>query len=185
MKRLFIAIKINPNEVYNNIYSSFKQNFKTDKITWVDLNNTHLTLKFLGETDENKIKEVDAILANSIKNTCKFEININNIGIFGSKYEPRVLWLGIEKNLLLENLTTNIFNGLETIGFIKDRQNFVPHLTLGRIKNIIDKKAFQIHIDSFKNIEIQKIMISEFHLYESVLHKTGPEYTQLKSYTLK
>ncbi|NVO01490.1 MAG: RNA 2',3'-cyclic phosphodiesterase [Bacteroidetes bacterium] len=185
MKRLFIAIKINPNDAYKNIHTSFKQNFKSDNITWVNLDVTHLTLKFLGETQENKIEEIDQILNKITLNFNSFELNVNNIGIFGSKYEPRVIWLGIEKSEHLENLVKAIFDQLETIGFTKDRQNFVPHLTLGRIKNIADKKAFQNQIDLFKNKEIQKIKVTEFHLYESILHKTGPQYFGLKSYILR
>jgi 2'-5' RNA ligase len=74
---------------------------------------------------------------------------------------------------------------LEKEGFEYDRQNFVPHLTLGRIRNISDKELFQQVMDDFREAFFLEQKITNLYLYESVLTPAGPIYTQLYATDLK
>ena len=69
----------------------------------------------------------------------------------------------------------------EAIGWEHDRQNFVPHLTIGRIKDVPDKHLFQSIIDMHKKTWMQEIQVREFHLYESTLTREGPVYKVLET----
>jgi 2'-5' RNA ligase len=70
------------------------------------------------------------------------------------------------------------------LGYITDRQNFVPHLTAGRMNSIRDKQHFQEQLDAFKEVKLQTVSVKTFQLFESVLHKSGPVYTVLETFTL-
>lgn len=184
MKRLFAAIKLSPSEEFLDILESLKFDLFDDQIKWVDENKMHLTLKFFGDTDEGKIPLICEILKNAAKLTGQFEIDIQRTGIFGSKYEPRVIWFGIEKSEELQALYFNITENLQKIGYIPDRQNFVPHLTIGRIKKIADKNFFQKVIDRHKEKFIQTEWVDEFFLIESILKREGPVYQLLETFEL-
>jgi 2'-5' RNA ligase len=73
---------------------------------------------------------------------------------------------------------------LVSIGYEPDRQNLVPHLTLGRIKEITDKKNFQSVVDTFRDLSSGEMPVREFVLYESILKKEGPIYIPLKRFEL-
>jgi 2'-5' RNA ligase len=80
---------------------------------------------------------------------------------------------------------TLIRDRLEEIGYDADRQNLVPHLTLGRIKSLKDKQLFQKIIDEHRQISSQKIDIDRILLFESILKKEGPVYQALQTFQLK
>ena len=185
MKRIFAAIKINPVDQFVQIYNDLKSACLHDKIKWVELYNIHITLKFFGETEKGKIDGIKNLLTKISKNHTSFSLNIKDVGIFGSSYKPRVIWFDIEKNESLINLANDVLDQVRSIGFKSDRQNFVPHLTIGRIKYIDDKKRFQEVINKYRSIEIQEQKVDQFYLIESILTPNGPEYKILQSFHLQ
>ena len=184
MKRIFAAIKIHPTDLFLDVYNDLKSSLEREKIKWVEQNNLHLTLKFFGETDENKVIEINSVLASVSSKHRSLRLKLHNVGIFGSSYNPRVIWIGIEKNSELEKLADDLLEKLAKIGFEKDRQNFVPHLTIGRIKTIENKKQFQEIIGKYKSVELHEEEVNGFSLYESILKPAGPEYKILETYPL-
>ena len=185
MKRLFIAIKIEPDQSFIKIYQELISRLNYENLRFIEPDKLHLTLRFLGETDENKIPDIDRMMKKSAEASKAFTLNINNTGIFGSSYNPRVVWFGIDHNEFLAHLHTRIELDLTKVGFFSDRQNFVPHLTLTRIKQLKDPKLFQKIISEFRDVEIMKQDVKTFTLIESILKKEGPIYQTLHSYTLQ
>lgn len=181
MKRLFAAIKIHPSATYTNLLNDLSALLCHERIKWVEPGNMHLTLKFFGETAENKIPDISHAIQAAATRSQPFTIGIANTGIFGSRYDPKVIWFGINRNEELLRLAENIFSELETRGWTRDRQNFVPHLTIGRIKEIKDKKLFQQVISKYNSIEIQQENVTEVILYESILTREGPIYVKVFS----
>ncbi len=184
MKRLFTAIKVTPSEEFLGIYFRLKKSLHQDKIKWVDIDNIHITLKFFGETPVEKINDICDALENSVYDHEPFELSLRDVGIFGSSYKPRVIWLGIDESEELQGLAMDMKHELQLIGYEPDRQNFVPHLTIARIKYIENKKFFQKVIDENKSGFIQKIPVEEIVLFESILHRTGPEYVVVERFIL-
>ena len=164
MKRLFIAIKIEPDERFLQIYNHLNSSLKYE------------SLRFF---------EIDKILSEVTDKVNAFSLNINRVGVFGSSYNPRVLWMGIDKDEPLILLHKSIERNLSRIGFYPDRQNFVPHLTLTRIKQLKDLKLFQKIISPYKDVEIMSQPITSFTLYESILKPQGPTYIALNQFQLK
>ena len=176
MKRLFAAIKIHPSASYISLFNEISSSLHHERIKWVEPKNTHLTLKFFGETDETKILSIQLAIETAVTQSKQFTLKIANTGIFGSRYDPKVVWFGIELNAELENLVRNIFTELAKCGWEADRQNFVPHLTIGRIKELKDKPLFHKIISKYNTVEIQEEKVTEITLYESILRPEGPLY---------
>jgi 2'-5' RNA ligase len=185
MKRLFAAIKINPDDAFLNHFSEIQKSLQHERIKWVEDYNIHITLKFFGETEEAKISEISRVLNEVAFSTSVFSLTLHNLGIFGSSYDPRIVWVGIEPYANLESPIKLIRDKLEVIGYNPDRQNLVPHLTLGRIKFLRDKRLFQQIIDQNKNIISQEITVDRIILFESILKKEGPVYLALQTFQLR
>ena len=184
MKRLFAAVKVHPSKEFLETYNSLKSGLKFCHITWVKPESIHITLKFFGETEEKRIPEISRVLREVAARHKPFASELINVGIFGSSYAPKVIWFGIENAEPLKQLGADVLQSLEPIGWEVDRQNFVPHLTIGRIKEIPDKQLFQKIIDVHKKTRMQEIDVREFHLYESILNREGPVYKVLETYVL-
>jgi RNA 2',3'-cyclic 3'-phosphodiesterase len=184
MKRLFTAIRIQPDKAFLDQLHSLQQQLRHERIKWVEERNIHITLKFFGETEEGKIPALIDIQQKIAEKVCPFFFSLQNLGIFGSKYDPRVVWVGIEPYKELVGLMELFREELRKAGYEPDRQNLVPHLTIGRIKEIRDKELFHRSIGEFKNISSEKIAAKDFHLYESILRREGPEYRVIKTFPL-
>ena len=183
MKRLFAALKIHPNVEFLDEYRKLKHELQHEQIKWVEDNNIHVTLKFFGETDGGKIPEISSVLRKRASASSFIDLQLSGLGIFGSSYSPKVIWAGIEPYAELSKLMMNVHNDLKNIGFEPDRQNLIPHLTLGRIKLLRDKIIFNRTMNLFKNISSSPIRIGEMILFESILHRDGPKYTALEKFT--
>jgi len=168
--RLFIAIE--PPEEIKEYLSSIK--LPDFKGTAVKPSNIHLTLKFLGEVDEDKKNEIKKRL-NKIKLE-PINCTTSNIGYFPSEDYIKVIWIGLEPKGKLTNLQQEIDNQLKDL-FPKDK-NFHPHLTLARVKFIEDKEKFKETIKTLKT-EKHEFTITEFKLLKSTLTKEGPIYEEI------
>jgi RNA 2',3'-cyclic 3'-phosphodiesterase len=185
MKRLFAAVKIHPSSDFLITYRSLVAGLRFAQITWVKPESVHVTLKFFGETMENRIPEISRVLKEVALKHQPFVSEIVDVGIFGSSYNPKVLWFGIEKAEPFKELGADVLKSVEAIGWEHERQNFVPHITIGRIKNIEDKHLFQSVIDLHKKTWMQQVQVNEFHLFESNLTRQGPIYRVLETFKLK
>ncbi|HLN53601.1 MAG TPA: RNA 2',3'-cyclic phosphodiesterase [Lentimicrobium sp.] len=182
--RLFAAIHIVPDDNFLMTYEGLKQALDYNIIKWVDPNNIHITLRFFGDTNPDEIPVISQALSKASKNIRPFTLTLEKTGIFGSKYDPKVIWFGIHENSPLQQLHSHITDCLADVEYFADRQNFVPHITVGRIKEIKDKRFFQAIIDRFANVSLLARNITEFSLYKSELKKEGPIHTVLETFKL-
>ncbi len=184
-KRLFSAIKIQPSDEILNIYHQLRSALGHDRITWVEAGNLHLTLKFFGETPISNIPAIEQCLQKAVQGISAFDIRIRKTGVFGSSYDPRVIWFAIESAGELQQMFRSVNDQLARVHVFPDRQNFVPHLTIGRIKQIADKRLFQETISGFQDSEMGSQKIMELVLFESILQRTGPTYNALRKFRLE
>jgi 2'-5' RNA ligase len=185
MKRLFAAIKIQSDKAFLSQFHEIQNRLQHERIKWVEEYNIHITLKFFGETEEEKIPEIIRMLGDLSADINVFSFSLQRLGVFGSSYDPRVVWVGIEPYTDLASLMNVIRSKMKVIGYEPDRQNLVPHLTLGRIKFLKDKKLFQQIIGQHKGISSQEINVDLFSLFESILKKEGPVYQTLQIFPLR
>jgi RNA 2',3'-cyclic 3'-phosphodiesterase len=184
VKRIFIAIKIEACEILLEVMSSFMTALKDESIKWIDPQNIHITLAFLGDTKEEKIAPLDSMLKEKCEGFGNFEIIIKGSGVFRNIYDPRVIWAGIERSEKLGQLNDHILNGLREIGIEIESRVFRPHLTLGRIRHLKSDLALKDLISRYSATGIQKVNVSDVILFESTLLRTGPVYTIIGKYSL-
>lgn len=185
MKRLFTAI---PMPLSDNVKSNIRlmqQSLKDERIRWIPPENMHLTLRFFGDTPGKRVPDIVQALRQAVTNQPSFTMVLNRTGVFGSKHNPRVIWLGFEENPEINQLKSSIMKSLEEIGMFEDRQNFVPHLTIARIKRLSDKVYFQKVIDTYKDRFYQEIFCDKLVLYESILEPAGARYKVIEDFSLK
>jgi len=136
----------------------------------------HLTLKFLGEVDENKIEKIKEKLA-EIKFK-PFECEINGIGNFGGNF-VKVVFVRITNSEKMVELQKQIDDKLAD--FFKKEKGFEPHLTIARVKFAENKKDY---IEALKKIKTEKQAkkVNSFELIKSTLMPKGPVYEVLGTY---
>ena len=172
--RVFIAVEISNKEILEKI-QTFQKNVKINaKPTRVD--QIHFTLQFLGEIDDTKCEQVRDLL-NKISFS-QFDVSLKNVGGFPNLKNPRVIWIGIEKDgaKKLTDLANEIGTKLTTIGFEKDKK-FKPHLTVFRVKKRIEN--ISSIMSDFETMKFGTESISKIKLKKSVLSPKGPEYSDL------
>jgi len=179
MKRLFIAVDIELLNEFQKLTQNLKTDLKNDSIVWVKNDLQHITLRFLGETPDYKIEPVANILSNLANATQAFTLHLDKMGIFGSKYAPTTLWYGFSEFTLLQNLFEKLEKELTEFGFEKNYGNFVPHITVGRIKKVDNKKRFWETIEKWQPQFSQTVQVSHIKLMQSKLHNDGPVYKTL------
>jgi 2'-5' RNA ligase len=184
MKRIFIAVKIEPRNTLTAMIAELKAALKDDRIKWTEPGNFHVTLAFLGDTPDHSITEVVKMLERTCPQVGEFELALKGAGIFKSFNDPRILWTGIEPSDELTILFKLLRDGLMDAGITLEERKFNPHLTLGRIKSIKDKGMLASLIAGYQNSEIQKQEIREVILFESLLFQSGPVYKPLHKFTL-
>ncbi len=176
--RLFIAIDFSEEVIaeVSRIGELLERQKFTGKLT--ELENLHLTLKFLGEVDEKKKEEIKKKLK-EIKFS-EFETRTEDIGTFSFRGMVRIVWIKIGGKGIFE-LQKKIDDKLEEIGFRRE-ERFMSHMTIARVKYVKDKSGF---VDYVKNIGLKelKFKVKDFKLKESELKLLGPVYTDLEVYS--
>jgi len=172
--RLFIAIQL-PKEIRNYLSKLQKQFSNTGKITFTK--EQHLTIKFLGEITRTQEKIIQKKLSTVIFQP--FSLTLSGIGFFPDERNARILWVGLQLNNHINELQKKI-DEILTPQFKKDK-NFVPHITLGRIKTITNKAQFN-KLAQQTQIQPLQISVNEFQLIESKLAEKEPKYAILQSF---
>lgn len=185
MKRLFIAAKVCFDKPFLELIGTLRKECSYDDIVWVNNDLQHLTLRFLGATPESKILSLIEMLYEVTSVTKSFKMEINKLGVFGSRYAPKVVWLGFEEFEYYQNLFKIVEENLVLMGFEPNRGNFVPHITIGRIKKLDSTKRFWKTIEKAGPYSSQIINIDEISLIQSHLTTQGPIYKTLQSFRLQ
>ena len=187
VKRLFVAITFHPEESFAEKVRPLRQcTFRTDMVNWVQPDLLHLTLKFIGETDTARIPDICSAVEAAVRTVNPFTITLDRIGAFGSRHQPRVIWLGpVYTPDVMVQLHHRIDLNLARKGFPKTFGNFVCHLTLARIHRIGDKGYFWKQFEACRQLFSEKVEVRECVLYESILHKGyQPQYVALERFRL-
>ena len=184
MKRTFIATKISPGEKLLKTYTKVRNELKNEKIKWVNSDQFHITLFFLGDTDEEMIPRIRTQVGNLVDQFSSFYINLSGLGVFKNIHKPRVLWAGIYQYETMKEIKEKIEKEMVALGFPADEREFKPHLTLARIKWLNDKENLKGLLEEYKDEDFQQVKINEIIYYESILKPRGPEYKLIEKFIL-
>jgi 2'-5' RNA ligase len=183
--RTFLAIEIEP-YIKNKIEESQEiiEDSESSNIKFVEVENIHLTLKFFGEIDDTRIEQITDIVNQSIKDKETYTFKVVNIGAFPNIYNPRVIWTGIkDKNNTTVKLIEELDKKFNKIGFKKEK-NYVPHITIGRVKSISDKAKLSQTLKKLNKKYHGKMEVKKIYLKSSKLTPNGPIYKNIKEFNL-
>jgi len=132
--RLFLAINLEP-DVRSAIASATAAlRVAAPTLSWTDESRLHLTLKFLGEQDQQVVPALGASLSAVVQRHRPFTMRLGEVGAFPNFRRARVVWMGVERDPRLELLHHDVEVACEEQGFEIDGRAFRPHITLARVK---------------------------------------------------
>ncbi len=183
-KRLFVAIDI-PEHIKKYLYETEDRLFSKDKgIRKIPCPNIHVTLKFLGNVNLNKIEKIKNAIKETTDNFCCFDYKIaGSLGAFSSFRSARIIFAEIKSG---SDKIIEIYDKLEDnfskIKIRKEKRKFIPHITIARIKRSknIENLVKNIKLDLADTIKCCKLT-----LFESRLKPSGAEYIIIEEFSLK
>jgi 2'-5' RNA ligase len=184
MIRLFVALNI-PQEIKEEIIRLRNSAINNPlDYKWEPPEKLHLTLKFIGEVEENLVEKIKSEI--SFINKYKvFNCSFSKFGFFYMRKEPRILWLGlnINENKEVFDLVRKLNEELVKFHIPEERKKFKPHLTLMRVRKKLDKNF----INSFENCKLPdtEFCADSVSLIKSELSSGGSRYTEIKKYKLQ
>ena len=187
--RCFIAIDID--EQIRKALASLqdqmrgKADIKRGDAKWVNPENIHLTLKFLGEVKDEQAVDVCNITGAVASRHESFELDVESVGHFGGR-SARVLWVGTGQNIdKLLQLQQDLEQQLDLAGWPRETRKFSGHLTLCRIRNArAGIKLAQLARD-YRDFRLGTMPAESVSVYQSQLTPQGPIYTVLGKYELQ
>jgi RNA 2',3'-cyclic 3'-phosphodiesterase len=189
--RLFVGLDIS--EDIRTRIATFVDGFRkvAPDIRFINPDNFHVTLKFIGET--TKLAEITRVLAQI--SSPAFDVTFGGTGFFPNERQPRIFWAGIQAPPELRRLASSIDTALQPLGFEAEKGPYTPHLTLARSgsgrprptpkdKPNMKFTRLQSYLASKAQPEFGTMTAHEFFLYESKTSSSGAQYFKLERYPL-
>lgn len=180
--RGFIAIEIPAAPLIIDLEKTISKTGADVKL--VEPENIHLTLKFLGDTDESKIDAIEKIIRGSVEGITPFPLTLKGTGVFPNEKYMKVLWVGIVNGDVLATIAKSIDEQLVPLGFKKEQRGFSAHLTIGRVRTAKNKDQLLDVIHKFEEQEFLTHEVNAVTLKKSDLTPKGPIYTTLREIPL-
>jgi 2'-5' RNA ligase len=182
--RSFIAIDLEPG--LKTSLQGLIRILKTTRadVRWAQTNGLHLTLKFLGEIDEEKSAVVKHVLEGVAGRHASFPLRLEGMGAFPGEHSPRVLWAGFAAEPGLLAFQSELEQELEREGFPREERDFHPHLTLGRVKGPVRVRDAMLELEKHSRDNLGEMTVRKVALFESRLSPGGAEYRVLADYEL-
>lgn len=183
--RTFIAINLAGS--LHKTLSEVIEKFSASKasVKWVEPENAHVTLKFLGNVDEERLPDIYNACELAAAGFKPVNLEVRAVGCFPNLSRPRIVWLGIQKGAdEIKWLQKKIESELERIGFPKEDREFKTHLTIGRVKGKQGISRLCRLIEQEENVFIGSMRAEKISVMKSHTLPKGPVYTELKAIPL-
>lgn len=180
--RAFIAADVEPNEALSSVLSELRRSGADLKVVRAEL--LHLTLRFLGDIEEDLVEDVGRRMAKATEGTAQFVLRIKGLGAFPSMSNVRVVWAGIEDASPLIDISRRLDDLLAELGFERDRKGFSAHVTLARARSGRGAAAVQEMLRRNAATEYGQYPVNRILLKKSVLSPQGPSYSVVKEQML-
>jgi len=182
--RTFLALPIRE-DVRKKVNSFVKEVSKRikSKVKWVEEENLHFTIFFFGEIDKREVERIESVIKEKTYLLKKFNVRLNGLSFFPNERRVRVVWIGVKEG---GDEMKSIYGALypEFSRFLKIRkENFVPHLTIGRAKFGLSDSEVKLLKDG--NLITPLFKMDRLILFESKLTPNGPIYTPLRTFLFK
>ena len=158
-------------------------------VRWVDPQNIHVTLKFLGDVDSDRVDEINMAIDEATQGMSPFHLELKDLGVFPNLNRVNIIWVDTKGDLdKLTYLQKQIESNMEQLGFAREDRDFTPHLTLGRVRDYAspdDRKKIGQVLAQTAFASAQVITVNSVNLMKSQLTNTGAIYTRLYASVFK
>ncbi|NLG41695.1 MAG: RNA 2',3'-cyclic phosphodiesterase [Phycisphaerae bacterium] len=179
--RSFVAVDLAP-ELRRPLVRLLQELPRVRDVRWCTQDQLHVTLKFLGEVDQGRLKQVCEIVAQTSAQIEPFQIRLAGLGGFPSRRSPRVLWCGVEDPTgscaRWVALSEPQFTAL---GFEAETRDFTPHITLGRSKSPAGAAAMREVLERTAALPTVEMTVKDIVLFESRLSPAGARYIRVQT----
>ena len=176
MRRLFVAIRP-PEQIRARLLAAMGG---ISGARWQTDEQLHLTLRFIGEVDRHRMRDIDAALG-AVHHPC-FDIAVSGLGTFDRRGQPEVVWAGVAPHEPLKALHKKIDQAIGRVGLEPERRAYLPHITLARLKRT--SGPVRSLIEAAGGLTTEPFRVDCFSLYESRLTPEGAVYSPIERYPL-
>lgn len=154
-------------------------------VRWVDPRGIHLTLKFLGDVEVDRLDDITTALEEATRGISPFQLEVGGLGVPPNPRRARMAWVGMSGEIdRLQQLQQRVESSLGNIGFPAESRKFTPHLTLARVRDQVsldERRSFGHLIESTDFKVSHNIMVDTVFLMKSQLTREGAIYSRLSS----
>lgn len=147
---------------------------------WIDPENYHLTLRFIGDIDGGLAREIAGGLAEI--RTAPFEISLKGVGYFGNR-KPRNVWVGVAPKEPVSALQQSHERLCQRLGLEPEGRKYSPHITIARLRNG-SRREVETWVSRHSLFETRPFEVSRFVLFSSRPSKGGGPYVVEQGYDL-
>jgi 2'-5' RNA ligase len=177
--RGFISLDVEPNDKIRRFMDDLEKTGAP--LNMVGPNQIHMTIKFLGDTEEDKVDDIVEKVNFTLKEFDSFKIDIKGTGAFPHLGYMKVVWMGTEEETgTLKDIAHRVEEELVPLGFEREDREFSPHITVARVKGGKNKEQLRNTIENYDGIHFKSMKVNKLSLKKSILKKSGAEYTTLK-----
>lgn len=185
--RLFCAVEL-PQEVRKQLEEhilKLRKAVPDAAASWSRVENIHLTLKFLGNVELERIPAISAAATRAAAEFSSFRIGIGNTGVFPRPSRAQVLWIGVsDPSGNLSALQERLENECATEGFPKENRAYRPHLTIARLRRPEGARPLaDTHLQMQFNAA--EIKLNELIVFRSELSPKGSKYTPISTHPIR
>jgi 2'-5' RNA ligase len=183
--RAFVAANLNPD--LTTVLAMVQDRLKATRadVGWVRPENLHLTLKFLGQVEEDRIGAIGEAIAAAAAGLGPVHLVFQGLGAFPRPREARVVWIGLSHGSeALTGLQARIEAALESLGFAREARPFTAHLTLGRVRGPARREQLARAIIEAPTEALGEMVLDRIELMQSNLSAGGARYSILQSFPL-
>ncbi|MGD9963239.1 MAG: RNA 2',3'-cyclic phosphodiesterase [Thermoplasmata archaeon] len=180
--RAFVAADIEPEERLKDILTGLRRSGADLKVVRPEL--MHVTVKFLGDTEEDMVDGIASRIDNAVRDVQPFDVKLVGMGAFPSLSNIRVVWVGMEDSGILARTAKRLDDSLVELGFEPDRKGFKPHLTVARARSTSGMGAVQAILKEKATSDFGTYKVGSIRLKKSVLGPQGPAYSDVRTIPL-
>jgi 2'-5' RNA ligase len=178
--RTFLAVEM-PSGVVRQSRKLIRRLAEIDSgVRWVDDNVMHITLQFLGDVEELEVPEICARTVAAVEDVPAFGMQIQGLGAFPNLDKPRTIWGGVGEGIEdLRKLQQEIEEALNAMRFPREKRQYKPHITLGRVRNSHGLEEVCAEIAEAGDYNFGLASVDEVIIFSSERTSNGPIYTRM------
>jgi 2'-5' RNA ligase len=177
--RAFLAIELSKEILDRYAASLLGWRAQQRELRWVRPENLHMTLRFLGDTSEDRLDPLRRRVEEGIRTVRPFAAVLDEAGCFGPDAAPQVLWLGIGAGAAeLVELSASVEAAVRSLGFAKEDKPWRPHITIARNPRKARWDGWRVALEE-AGLASLAFPVREVTLFSSVLGPKGPTYARV------